>query len=79
MHFQSFSRKNKFVVSKMRGYNEEYLIKGGADLEIDSDSFLDKVNTGAKKGELLRAFKKDRKGKLQNRVMLSRFVDLIAA
>ena len=72
-------RKNKFVVSKMRGYNEEYLIKGGADLEIDTDSFLDKVNTGAKKGELLRAFKKDRKGKLQNRVMLSRFVDLIAA
>ena len=72
-------RKNKFIVSKMRGYSEEYIIKGGADLEVKTDSFLDRVDTGAKKGELLRAFKKDRKGKLQNRVMLSRFVDLIAA
>ena len=72
-------RKKKFVVSKMRGYNEEYIIKGGSDLEITTESFLDRVDTGAKKSELLRAFKKDRKGKLQNRVMLSRFVDLIAA
>jgi hypothetical protein len=37
------------------------------------------VKEDAKRGEIKRAFSKFNKGKLKNRVLLSKFVDMVAA
>ena len=59
------------------GWTELYLIRGGKNLDV-KETNLD-VNTGAKKGEIKRAFAKMNKNKLKNRLLLSKFVDMVAA
>ena len=59
------------------GWTELYLIRGGRNLDV-KETNLD-VNTGAKKGEIKRAFAKMNKNKLKNRLLLSKFVDMVAA
>ena len=59
------------------GWTELYLIRGGKSLDV-KETNLD-VNTGAKKGEIKRAFSKMNKNKLKNRLLLSKFVDMVAA
>ena len=59
------------------GWTELYLIRGGKSLDV-KETNLD-VNTGAKKGEIKRAFAKMNKNKLKNRLLLSKFVDMVAA
>jgi hypothetical protein len=59
------------------GWTELYLIRGGKNLDV-KETNLD-VNTGAKKGEIKRAFSKMNKNKLKNRLLLSKFVDMVAA
>jgi len=58
------------------GWTELYLIRGGKSLDV-KETNLD-VNTGAKKGEIKRAFVKMNKNKLKNRLLLSKFVDMVA-
>ena len=62
----------------MDGYDNLYIIKDGADLQIDSTSDLDKVDVGSKKSAIRNAFKKMNRKKLRNRVVLNKFIDLVA-
>jgi len=73
---KSFNR-NKCDTSIISGLDELYIIKGGKALEVD-DEGLD-VEVGASKQKLTTAFKKAAQGKLQNRAVLSKFIENIAA
>ena len=67
-----------FIVSDRNfGWTELYLVKGGRDLQTEEDIFT--VKEDATKGQIRNAFKKFSKGKLENRMMLSKFVDMVAA
>lgn len=69
-------RKEKIYVIENIGWTEHYLILGGEELDIDEDEI--DVESGAGTREILRAFSRSRNNRLQNRVLLNRFVGLIA-
>ena len=71
-------RKDKYIIaSNYRGFNEEYRILGGKNLEVQEASL--EVAEGASVAQMARAFKKFSTGKIQQRKLLSRFIDMIAA
>ena len=71
-------RKDKYMIfPEYAGFNEQYFILGGKNLEVE-DTPLE-VTEGATVAQMARAFKKFSTGKLQNRKLLSRFVDMVAA
>jgi len=71
-------RKEKYLIfPELSGFNEQYLIQGGKNLEVE-DAALE-VAEDASVAQLARAFKKFSTGKLQNRKLLSRFIDMVAA
>ena len=72
---KQFNREGCLVVEDHDGYNEFYLIKGGNALDTDSDL---EVAEDASKRVLTTAFKKHSKSKTLNKVILSRFIKLIA-
>ena len=72
---KEFNRNGSLVVEDHDGYNEFYLIKGGKALDTESDLT---VAEDASKRVLTTAFKKHSKSKTVNKVILSRFIKLIA-
>ncbi len=71
-------RKDKFhIVPEMKGFNEQYTILGGSNLEVRDEQLV--VAEGASVAQMTRAFKKFSGGKLERRRLLSRFIDMIAA
>jgi len=71
-------RKDKFAVTpEHRGFNEQYTILGGKNLEVQDERL--EVAEGATVAQMARAFKKFSSNKLQQRKLLSRFIDMIAA
>ena len=71
-------RKDKFAISpEHRGFNEQYTILGGKNLEVQDERL--EVAEGASVAQMARAFKKFSSNKLQQRKLLSRFIDMIAA
>jgi hypothetical protein len=68
-------RKNKFVMLNDVGYDDFYIIPGGKDLVIEEDKL---EVEGTSKNDFKKAFMKMQKGKVTNRVLLSRFVEKIA-
>ena len=71
-------RKEGHIIAKnYGGWSELYLIRGGKSLGVEESVF--EVKEDAKKGEIKRAFSKLNKGKLKNRLLLSKFVDMVAA
>ena len=71
-------RKDKFMIApEMMGFNEQYLIQGGQNLEIEESPL--EVAEDATVSQMARAFKKFSSGKLQQRRLLSRFIDMVAA
>ena len=71
-------RKDKYMIMpEMLGFNEQYLVQGGKALEV-ADMPLE-VAEGATVAQMAKAFKKFSTGKLQNRKLLSRFIDMVAA
>ena len=71
-------RKDKYMIfPEYAGFNEQYFIVGGKNLEVE-DTPLE-VAEDASVAQLARAFKKFSTGKLQNRKLLSRFIDMVAA
>ena len=68
--------KNKVLVSKQEGYDEYYIMPGGAKLDIESGD-LD-VEVGASKANLKRAFVKASKGKVTSRILLNKFIQKVA-
>ena len=72
-----FRKEGHIIAENYGGWSELYLIKGGKDLNVEESVLT--VREDAKKGEIKRAFSKFNKGKLKNRVLLSKFVDMVAA
>jgi len=77
MILSKFRKEGHIIAENYGGWSELYLIKGGKDLGVEASIFETKED--AKKGEIKRAFAKFNKGKLKNRVLLSKFVDMVAA
>ena len=70
-------RKNKYMIApEMMGFNEQYLIQGGKNLEVEESPL--EVAEDATVAQMARAFKKFSSGKLQQRKLLSRFIDMVA-
>ena len=71
-------RKNKVVVLyESNGYDQYYILPGGGGLVVDNDGLDDKL-IGASKGKLKTAFAKSNKGRIQSRVLLNKFVGMVA-
>ena len=70
-------REDKFLVSNTKGYNEFYMISGGNDLQTDDEDFEFEGKVTAHR--LKSAFMKFNKQKQVNRVLVSRFIQGIAA
>jgi len=69
-------RKNKFQIATASGYDEYYLLKSES-LDTDTDvEFIVKENATTR--GLVSSFSKYTKNRLTNRVVLNRFMDLIA-
>ncbi len=73
-HIAEYIKKNKFYDLSLIGYDSFFIILG-KDLEID-DGVL-KVDTNAKR-DVMKAFIKNQKNKLINRVLLNKFIERIA-
>ena len=71
--------KEKFyaVTGDVTGYDEYYLLPGGSSLEVENAG-LDDALVGASKAKLKSAFGKSMKGKVSSRVLLNRFIKLVA-
>ena len=71
--------KEKFyaVNGDVTGYDEYYLLPGGNNLEVENAG-LDDDLVGASKAKLKTAFGKSMKGKVTSRVLLNRFIKLVA-
>ena len=70
-------RKDKYMIApEMMGFNEQYLIQGGRNLEVEETTL--EVAEDATVSQMARAFKKFSAGKLQQRRLLSRFIDMVA-
>jgi len=77
MILSKFKKEGHLIAENYGGWSELYLIKGGNALGVE-ESILE-VKEDAKRGEIKRAFSKFNKGKLKNRLVLSKFVDMVAA
>jgi hypothetical protein len=69
-------RRDRLLVLENLGYTEYYLIPGGKDLDIDDDEM--EVESGADKKKLLKAFAEMQDNKKTSRVLLNRFVKMVA-
>ena len=67
------------IENSISGWDHHYLIMGGEDLSGTDDEGLDDSLVGATKAKLKSAFGKAATGKLRNRVVLKKFIGLIAA
>ena len=71
--------KEKFlaVEGDRTGYDEYYLLPGGSNLDVENAGLDDEL-VGASKAKLKSAFGKTMKGKITSRVLLNRFIKLVA-
>jgi hypothetical protein len=69
-------KKDRLLVMENQGFSEYYLIPGGSELSIDDDE-LD-VEAGADKKAIMKAFTSNQNDKKSNRILLNRFVKMIA-
>jgi len=67
------------VENSISGWDHHYLIMGGSELGGTDEEGLDDSLVGATKAKLKSAFGKASTGKLRNRVVLKKFIGLIAA
>ena len=71
-------RKEKSVVYKdVEGWSSLYIMKGGRDLQTE-EKILE-IGEDATRGQIRKAFSKFSKGRLENKKLLSQFVDMVAA
>jgi hypothetical protein len=70
-------RRNKFyLLDDFLGYDRMFVIKGGKALDTENEEF--EVLAGAKKGEITRQFKKFAGSKKGNRVLVTKFAEMVA-
>jgi hypothetical protein len=60
------------------GYDELFVVRGDSNLKTSEEGILDELDDDAKVADIRKAFKKNSKGKLKTRVMLTKFIDMIA-
>jgi len=70
-------RKDKVVMLDSKGYDQYFILPGGEALAVENDG-LDDDLAGASKAKLKTAFAKSNKGRIQSRVLLNKFVALVA-
>ena len=70
-------KSEKFVQSYNSGYESFFILPGGTDLQIEDEELV--VSGTVTASKLKTAFMKMNKKKTVNRVMVSRFIDGIAA
>ena len=70
-------RKDKVVMLDSKGYDQYFILPGGGALSVENGG-LDDDLTGASKAKLKTAFAKSNKGRIQSRVLLNKFVALVA-
>jgi len=70
-------RKDKVLVLENKGYDQYYILPGGGGLTIENDGLDDKL-VGASKAKLKTAFSKSNKGRIQSRILLNKFVGMVA-
>ena len=75
--FRKQFNREKAVVGTQSGMDELYILKGGKHLEIVDEGL--NVDPKASKAQITTAFKKMNRGKLTNRVILSKFIEKISA
>jgi hypothetical protein len=68
--------KEKFIMIPNSGYTEFFAIQGGKNLETANTTI--EVAEDAKKGAIRTAFKKANNNRKTSRLMLSKFIDLVA-
>ena len=69
--------KEKFLAVDSAGYDEYYILPGGNSLAVENEGLSDEL-VGASKAKLKTAFGKSMKGKIESRVLLNKFVKLVA-
>ncbi len=69
-------KRDKVIVASHAGLDEYYILPGAESVENDSN--LNDELIGATKGKLTTAFKKSSKGRVQSRVLLNKFVKMVA-
>jgi hypothetical protein len=70
-------KTEKFLACKTLGYNDFFIVAGGSDLNIDNEEI--EVEGKVTASKLKNAFMKYNKKRLVNRVLVSRFIQGIAA
>ena len=76
-HAMDKMRKDKVVMLDSKGYDQYFILPGGGALSVENGG-LDDDLTGASKATLKTAFAKSNKGRIQSRVLLNKFVALVA-
>lgn len=69
-------KSEKFAVVNQHGFDEYYLLRGGNSLEVSEEEL--QVDEGSSKSKILAAFRKNQSKKAYNRILLNRFINLIA-
>ena len=72
-----FLNKNKYLALDQLGYDEYYVLPGGASLDVENEGLSDDL-VGAGKAKLKSAFGKSMKGKVSSRQLLNKFVAMVA-
>jgi uncharacterized cysteine cluster protein YcgN (CxxCxxCC family) len=70
-------KKEKVVAIESGGYDQYFILPGGGGLTIDNEGLDDEL-VGASKAKLKSAFAKSNKNRIQSRVLLNKFVKLVA-
>ncbi len=71
-----FINKNKFLAITSKGYDEMYVL-AGRSLTVENSGLSDDL-VGASKAKLKAAFGKSMSNKIESRVLLNKFVKLVA-
>ena len=71
-----FMNKNKFLAIESKGYDEMYVLPSNG-MTVENDGLSDDL-VGASKAKLKTAFGKSMKNKVESRVLLNKFVKLVA-
>jgi hypothetical protein len=74
--YQKVLKKDKFLESKNDGYESFFFIPGGSELGVDDEEF--EAPTKVTTATLTKAFSKFAKSRQVNRVLVSRFIGMIA-
>ena len=74
---KTFRKEKSVVYRDVEGWSSLYVMKGGRDLQTEEKVL--EIGEDATRSQIRRAFSKFSKGRLENKKLLSQFVDMVAA